>query len=78
MYLLYDNLFLFCKAHMAECEFSMVQCTNNCGAEVQRNKLQHHTENECTRRIITCKHCELKVIFQRLNVSCMIQWMNNW
>jgi len=66
--------------HMNTCQFSLVDCPNTCGTKLSRNEVNHHIEAVCSRRIVSCPHCQIKVVAgkleehidrcQRFPVSC--------
>ena len=46
------------ESHLTECPFDVVKCTNDCGAELKRSKLETHLTNRCPKRIVECQYCK--------------------
>lgn len=55
------------QAHVAECKFKQVPC-QQCGNLIEPQALQDHMSKECTKRKIACKHCQLEVVVENLEV----------
>ncbi|EDO45915.1 predicted protein [Nematostella vectensis] len=49
------------------CNLSEVRCPKDCGASVERGKLEGHYP-ECSRRLVNCTHCNKEVVFADMNV----------
>ena len=45
--------------HRKTCPLEIVQCTNQCGKEMQQQNLINH-QNECPRRLIYCQYCNIE------------------
>ena len=45
------------ESHLTECPFDVVKCTNDCGAELKRSKLETHLADHCSKRIVECQYC---------------------
>jgi len=41
----------------APCQYVIVQCSNQCGAEMQRRLLDNHLKTECEERQVKCQYC---------------------
>ena len=52
--------------HLDECEYFVVNCTNDCQMILQRMELEYHLANDCTHRNVTCEHCNGTVMFKDL------------
>ena len=44
--------------HRTACPHEMVMCSNGCGFELKRHKLEIHLHNTCPKRIVSCPHCQ--------------------
>ena len=44
--------------HRKVCSFEEVECPNKCSIRIQRQCLQNHVENECSRREINFQYCQ--------------------
>ena len=52
--------------HLDECEYFVVNCTNDCQMILQRMELVNHLAKDCTHRNVTCEHCNGTVMFKDL------------
>ncbi len=43
--------------HMLNCDLTLVDCTNECGAEITKRSMAHHIANDCIYRLHQCIHC---------------------
>lgn len=60
--------------HKALCGYETVHCDNNCDEMMMRKDKEHHKENLCPRRIVSCSYCDLQLENQELSVhfkSCV-------
>ncbi|XP_011403816.1 PREDICTED: TNF receptor-associated factor 4-like [Amphimedon queenslandica] len=46
------------ETHITECPYQSIECSNRCGENMQRMKMETHVSEECPKRIVTCTHCE--------------------
>ena len=46
------------ETHITECPYQSIECSNGCGENLQRMKMETHVSEECPKRIVTCTHCE--------------------
>ena len=46
--------------HRKTCLLEVVQCSNECGEEMQRQHLSNHLEDQCPRRKIYCQYCHVE------------------
>ena len=46
--------------HRKICVLENVQCTNECGKEMERQNLSDHLQNECPRRLHYCQYCNIE------------------
>lgn len=56
----------------ADCNYKEVTCENNCGKMFLRYQSIEH-ESICDKRIVTCEHCDMKIVFRMLQkhyISC--------
>ena len=44
--------------HCKVCLYQLVDCSNECGEQLQRQILQHHLDNECLKRQVKCQYCK--------------------
>ena len=46
-----------CQDHLDTCGYVYEACKLRCGVELQRNELKVHEKENCSQRIVECKHC---------------------
>ncbi len=56
------------QAHVANCDYRDVQCTQ-CGQYIQQLDMEAHQKELCAMRPTTCPHCSKDVPTQQLQVS---------
>ena len=45
------------EKHRGECQWEIINCSNDCGEKLARRFLFSHVENECRRRKVNCQYC---------------------
>ena len=58
--------------HREICPLEIIQCTNKCGNEIQRQRLDSHLEGHCPRRKICCQYCNIEGEHQFISGDHMI------
>ena len=53
--------------HLKVCPYQLITCTNKCGEQLQRQNLQHHLDNECTKRQVSCQYCQTIATHEEIN-----------
>jgi len=53
----------------AGCQYTIVQCGNKCGAEMQRRLLDDHLKLECELRQVTCQYCNTEGVYRWISGS---------
>jgi len=53
----------------AGCQYTIIQCSNKCGAEIQRGLLDNHLKSECELRQVTCQYCKSEGSYWWINGS---------
>ena len=47
-------------SHLTQCLYQLVKCPNQCDVpSIQRQLLQHHLEEDCPNREVSCPHCNI-------------------
>ena len=46
------------ETHITECPYQSIECSNGCGENLQRMKMETHVSEECPKRTATCTYCE--------------------
>ena len=46
------------EIHITGCPYQSIKCTNGCGENMQRRKVETHVSKECPKRIVICTHCK--------------------
>ena len=46
------------ESHLQVCPYQIVPCTNKCGDQILRQKLQCHLTKECQKRVVKCQYCQ--------------------
>ena len=46
------------ETHITGCPYQSIECTNGCGENMQRRRVETHVSKECPKRIVICRHCE--------------------
>ena len=46
------------ETHITECPYQSIECSNGCGENIHRIKMETHVSEECPKRTVTCTHCE--------------------
>ncbi len=66
------------QAHLGNCDYRDVQCTQ-CGQYIQQLDMEAHQKELCAMRPTTCPHCSKDVPTQQLQVSygfnCTCSWI---
>ncbi len=64
------------QAHLGNCDYRDVQCTQ-CGQYIQQLDMEAHQKELCAMRPTTCPHCSKDVPTQQLQVSegCLVQML---
>lgn len=56
--------------HVSECKYQPQLCANKgCGLLIAKPDLKDHERNKCLFRVVNCKYCEQKLVFNTLEVS---------
>jgi len=50
--------FVDLEEHENSCEWSLLECPNQCGMTLSKKELTEHQESQCSLRIVKCPHCE--------------------
>ena len=53
--------------HLKVCPYQLVDCTNKCGELLQRQNLQHHLDNECPKRQVSCQYCQTVATYEDIH-----------
>jgi TNF receptor-associated factor 4 len=59
-------------AHKNGCGFAKVVCTQECGKLILRKDLTQHCNDECSKRKMKCKYCDLVDHFDRISIHTII------
>ena len=51
-----------------KCPNALVSCTLKCGYNLRRDEMSNHVSNDCTKRHVTCTHCQGNFPFDGLEV----------
>ena len=54
--------------HNQTCGYETVPCDNDCNEMVMRKDHNHHKENLCPRRIMSCSYCDVQLEYQGVSV----------
>jgi len=52
--------------HVGECDHALVQCPKGCGVVVERRFLEHHSRDDCQKRIVACEYCKKEIRQEQL------------
>ncbi|KXJ17712.1 TNF receptor-associated factor 4 [Exaiptasia diaphana] len=55
------------KKHLDNCDLNNVNCPKNCGASLERRKVDEHF-TECDNRQTPCLHCKQMIVFSSMDV----------
>ncbi|XP_032234121.2 TNF receptor-associated factor 4 isoform X2 [Nematostella vectensis] len=59
------------QGHLAECKFVSADCSNSCGARIQKRRMSEHTSKDCPKRRVCCARCKAEMSYEQLRVhSC--------
>ncbi|CAL8083448.1 unnamed protein product [Calicophoron daubneyi] len=47
--------------HLGSCEFTLVDCPNDCGEKIQRRQIDKHVNESCRLRTTKCKFCDYDI-----------------
>ena len=53
--------------HLKVCPYQLIDCTNKCGEILQRQNLQHHLNNECLKRQVSCQYCQTVATYEEIH-----------
>lgn len=70
IFLIGENVFL--QQHSGNCPFEVTWCENKCGAKLERRFIGNHTKNECHKRTVECKYCNMDFVAETLQVLIFI------
>ena len=48
------------EGHFTTCSYESVPCPNDCGEEMKRYALDHHTQSSCPLRVVKCRYCSVE------------------
>ncbi|EDO37750.1 predicted protein [Nematostella vectensis] len=57
------------QGHLAECKFVSADCSNSCGARIQKRRMSEHTSKDCPKRRVCCARCKAEMSYEQLRVS---------
>ena len=61
------------EGHVATCEFSAVQCSNDgCEVIINRRDQLNHEMNDCNFRQVKCEVCGKNVVFEKRKLHCYV------
>ena len=58
--------------HLNACQEFVVDCLYSCGIMLKRSELKNHWLNECLHRKVNCTHCELVMLYEKLELHFTI------
>ena len=53
--------------HLKVCPYQLIDCINKCGEILQRQNLQHHLDNECPKRQVSCQYCQTVATYKDIH-----------
>ena len=45
------------EAHLNSCPYQLIPCTNECGVNIRRSRLETHLTEKCPKRLVECQYC---------------------